>query len=252
MTKHVARPDLKIVLDGPREELRMAILEVEAADASSAQSQAAVKKAEDQLRTAKSGHAGAVAALEEATAPPGKPLAEKLAGVRGGSDEYFRILEAHEDEPPRRPVTIEDLKRMRQTVADSEDVLTIERNAVEVAEAHARTATSALNRASDRRTRAVQALVAPNIAKLMADVDLRVQELVAARAALAFVSSNLVDGYSEERRRASFALNDGLSFPEEAGLKVDRDTSKRQAAIEAWRQFEQAIKDDASAPFPSL
>jgi hypothetical protein len=84
------------------------------------------------------------------------------------------------------------------------------------------------------------------------DVDLRVQELVAARAALAFVSSNLVDGYSEERRRASFALNDTPAYPEEVGLKVDRDTSKRQAALEAWQDFAEAITAEAAAPFPAL
>jgi hypothetical protein len=46
-------------------------------------------------------------------------------------------------------------------------------------------------------------------------------------------------------------LNDTPAYPEEAGLKVDRDTSKRQAAIEAWQDFAEAITADAAAPFPA-
>ena len=56
----MTRPVLKVVadptLDGPREELRLAILDVEQAEAASAKSQAAVDLASDHLRAMKLAH----------------------------------------------------------------------------------------------------------------------------------------------------------------------------------------------------
>jgi hypothetical protein len=245
VTKH-----MKIVTDGPREQLRLAILDVEHATASAAKAEAAVVKALSALRTAKTAHAVAEAKLEEATSPP-RTLDQKLKEAES-VDEMLEIADAHNDSLRREPLTAEDLKRLRSAVEEATDALTVARQALEASEYDARPTVSALNRARDRRTLAVQALVAPHIARLVGDVDLRVQELVAARAALAFVSSNLIDWSSEERRRASFALNDTPAYPEEGGFKIDRDTSKRQAAIEAWQNFAEAITADAAAPFPAL
>ena len=92
----MTRPVLKVVaeptLDGPREELRLAILDVEQAEAASAKSQAAVDLASDHPRAMKLAH-GRVGALDEARAGQ-RPLAERLAAA-GDDDERFQIVDEH-------------------------------------------------------------------------------------------------------------------------------------------------------------
>jgi hypothetical protein len=247
MTKHVkiAEP----ILNGSRDELRDAIAEVIAAESAAAKADEAAELAHDRLREKERTRAVAALSLEEARAPR-LSLADRLADCRGEEEKWWAV-EQHRAAQDRPAVTLDDLNRLQSATEAADDDVVVARSAAEAAEAAARPTVSALARAKDRRTRAVHALVGPHVDRLIADVDLRTQELVAARAALAFVSSRLIDGLSEERRRASFALSDGLSFPEEAGLKVDRDTSKRRAAIEAWMQFAERIAMDASEPFPS-
>jgi hypothetical protein len=173
MTKHLT----KLVLDGPREELRLAILEVTKAEENAKKSQAEVDRASDHLRAMKLVHARATSALEEATSPP-RTLDQKLKEA-SSVDEKLEIVDAHNASLRMEPLTAEDLKRMRQGVDAAADALTIARNGLEVAEAKAHPAASVLSRARDRRTRAIHALVGPHIAMLMLDVQRKTEELIA-------------------------------------------------------------------------
>jgi hypothetical protein len=49
-------------------------------------------------------------------------------------------------------------------------------------------------------------------------------------------------------RQTNYFLS-SLSFPSEQGVKTS-DNSKRDAAIDAWAQFAEAITKDATVPFP--
>jgi hypothetical protein len=245
MTKHVA----KIVLDGARTELADAISEIESAERAADVASEAVELAQSSLRTAKSGHAVAVAALEEATSPP-RTLDQKLKEACS-VDEQLEIADAHDASLCREPLTAEDLKRLRQGVDAAADALTIARSGLEVAEARARPTVSALNRAKDRRQQAVYALVKPEVSRLVHEVQAATETLVAKRAALNFVSSALLDPYGDEQRQASFCLIRLAPFPEEQGLKTDSDLSKRDASIAAWQEFAAKIAEDAATPFPA-
>jgi hypothetical protein len=139
---------------------------------------------------------------------------------------------------------------LRAAVEAADDAVVVARNAVEVAEAGARPALSALARAKDRRQQAIYALVKPEVSRLVHEVQAATETLIAKRAALNFVSSALLDPYGDERRQASLSLNKGGSFPEEQGLKTDNDLSRRDAAIGQWQLFAEAITKDAGAPIP--
>jgi hypothetical protein len=98
------RAPLKIVeptLDGPREQLRLAILEVEAAEAASAKSQGAADSAADHLRAMKLAHSKAEDSLSEVTRPP-RSLQDKLREAFD-FDDQMRIAEEHYNAPPRAP-----------------------------------------------------------------------------------------------------------------------------------------------------
>ncbi len=249
------KPNLKVADNTPltpaRQELGDAIGEVAAAQRTSDAANEAVELARGRLRTAEQAHSVAKGALDEALAPPRRPLSEKLAGVVGGSNSYFKIMREHADEPERKPVTIEDLKRMRQGVEATEDALVVARNLVERAEAQARPAASALNRAKDRRTRAIQEVVRPEVGRLMRDAQIVTEQLIAVRAALNFVANGpLTDSYSNDRRQASMFLT-RFSFPSEQGLRTEDDLTKRDAAIARWQALAQRIETDASAELPT-
>jgi hypothetical protein len=248
----VSRAVLKAVespLDGPREELRLAIIEVEQAETAAKKAQAAVDLASAHDRAMESAHFTATSALETARAPR-RTLAEKLAGVRG-EEEQWDIIEEHKAEAGRPAITLDDLKRLRAAVDAAEDDVVVARNAVEVAEARATPTASALNRAKDRRTRAVQEVVRPEIGRLMREAQLATEQLIAARAALNYVANGpLTDWYSNDRRQASIFLT-RFSFPSEQGLRTEDDLTKRNAAIAQWQAFAQRIETDASAEFPS-
>ena len=250
------RAPLKIVeptLDGPREELRLAILEVEAAEAASAKSQALVSSAEAHLRAMQTTHARASVALSEATAPP-RSLADRLRDAHT-VDEKFDIQDAYNAEmagggPPA--VTVDDIRRLRQEVEAADDEVVAARSALDLAHNRASPTTSALNRAKDRRQKAVYALAQPEVARLIGECQDLVERLGAARASLRYVAGNLLDHYSQgdDRRRAeSFLCRP--AYPEESGLLSENDQTRRNAALAAWTKFAEDIVTDASAPFPT-
>jgi len=244
------KPNLKVVADPARAELADAIADFAQAQRTAGTTSEAADLARGRLRTAEHAHSVAKGALDEALVPPRRPLSEKLVGVVGGSDSYFKIMREHADEPERASITIEDLKRMRQGVADTEDALVIARNLVETAEAKARPARSALNRAKDRRTRAVQEVVRPEIGRLMREAQLATEQLIAIRAALNYVADGkLTNEYGNDRRQAYMFLT-RLSFPSEQGLRTEDDLTKRDAAIAAWAQFAERITRESDVAFP--
>jgi hypothetical protein len=166
--KEIKLPALKIVkptLDGPREELRLAILEVEAEEVDASKAQAEADQASARLRTAKLAHGVAVDALDAARSAR-VPLADRLAAACT-DNERWEIVEEHEAAKRRPAITVDDLKRMRQEIEAAYDAVTVARNALELAEDRARPALSALRRAKDRRERAVGEVVRPEIGRLM-------------------------------------------------------------------------------------
>ena len=170
MTKHILRPALKTSEVAPeREELRLAILEVEAADAASVKSQASVSSAEDRLRATTTARARSTSALEEARAPR-RPLTEKLAAARG-EEEKWAVIEEHEAEAGRPAVTPDDLKRLRAVVEAADDEVVSAQSALDLAHDQARPTTSALNRAKDHRQAAIYQVVKPEVSRLMRDVQ---------------------------------------------------------------------------------
>ena len=238
MTKHVlTRPTLKtaeVALDGPRAELADAISEIESAQRAADVASEAVELAQSRLRAAKSGHAVAVAALEDATAPP-KTLDQKLKGAYS-VDEQLDIVDEHNASLHREPLRADDLKRLRQAIADAADELAIATRGLELAEARARPTLSALNRAKDRRQRAVYEVARPEVGRLMREAQDRVERLGAARTALKFVSWNLIDwtAHSDDRRRVESFFNREM-FPEEGGLQTTNDLTRRTAVLERRR-----------------
>jgi chromosome segregation ATPase len=242
---------LKVVespLEGAREELRVAILEVEQTEAAAAKSQAAVDRASDHLREKESAHVRATSALEEARAPR-KSLAEKLANARG-EEEHWAVVEEHRAEAGRPAVTAEDLKRLRAAVEAADDDVVAARSALDLAHDQARPTTSALNRAKDRRQRAVYEVARPQVGRLMREAQDLVERLGAKRAELSYVSNSLVNPMEGDRREAFFFLN-RPAYPEESGLKSKNDPARRDAALASWAQFAERITQDASAQFPS-
>ena len=239
MTKHI---------DPARTELAAAIAEVTKADESAKKSQAEVDRAADHLRAMQLAHGRVTAALEEATAPP-KTLEEKLKGAYS-VDEQLDIVDEHNASLIREPLTAEDLKRLRQAAADAADALTIARRGLEVAEARASPMLSALNRAKNRRQRAVYEVSRPEVGRLMREAQALVEQLGAKRAELSYVANSLVNPLEGDRREASFFLNQHLLWPEEGGLKSGNDLTRRDGALAAWTQFADAITRDATVPFP--
>ena len=253
MTKHVlTRPALKtaeVALDRPREVLADAISENESAQRAADVASEAVELAQSRLRGAKSGHAVAVAALEDATAPP-KTLDQKLKGAYS-VDEQLDIVDEHNASLHREPLRADDLKRLRQAIADAADELAIATRGLEVAEAQAWPALSALNRAKDRRQAAIYQMVKPELSRLMREAQDLVERLGAARASLHYVAGNLLDPFAhgDDRRRAKSFLN-RPAYPEELGLRSENDQTRRNGALAAWMQFAEAITKDATVPFP--
>jgi hypothetical protein len=249
----LSSPKFKIVestLDGPREELRLAILEVEAAEVDASKAQAEADQASARLRLAKSAHGVAVDALDAARAGQ-IPLSDRLAAANS-DDERWAIVEAH-NAAGGRPATItaDALKRMRQEIEAADDAVILARNALEIAEARARPALSALSRAKDRRARAVQEVVRPEVPRLQRECQDLVERLSAARAALNYAANSLIDPMSDERRQAFYFFGRAPLFPEESGLVSDNDLTKRNEALAAWSRFADAIAQNAQAPFPS-
>jgi chromosome segregation ATPase len=244
------RTPFKIVeptLDGPREELRLSIIEVEAAEAASAKSRASVSSAEDHLRAMQMAHARATSALEHARAGR-RPLADRLEEA-ASDDERWAISDEYNAADGRPAITAEDLRKMRQEVESADDEVVAARSALDLAHDRARPTTSALNRARNRRQRAVWEVTRPEVGRLMRECQDLVEELSAKRAALNYVANSLVDPF-EGDRRAAFHYFGRQLFPEEAGLRSEFDLTRRNAALAAWTQFAENITKDATAPFP--
>jgi hypothetical protein len=245
------KPNLKIVtpeLAPAREDLRLAILEVEAAEAAAAKGQADVDRASAHLREKERAHFTATSALEEAGAPR-KTLAEKLAAAHG-EEEKWAAIEEHKAEAGRPPITVDDLRKLRAAVQSAGDEVVAARAALEVAQHRAGPVASVLRRAQERRQGAVSEVARPQVTRLVAECQGIIELLLAKRAELNFASSSLVDSYADERRRAFNFLN-CMTFPEEGGLRTDTDLSRRNAALAAWTQFADRITQDASAEFPT-
>ena len=246
----MSRAVLKAVefpLDGAREDLRLAIIAVEQAEVVAAKGQAEVDKASAHLGAMKLAHGRAEDSLSEVTRPP-RTLQDKLREAFD-VDDQMRIAEEHYNAPPLAPVTASDLAKLRAAVQSTGDEVIAAQSALEMAQHRAGPAASVLNRAKDRRQRAVSEVVRPQVTRLVAECQGIIELLLAKRAELNLVSS-LIDSYADERRRAFNFLN-CMSFPEEGGLKTDTDLTKRTAAIEAWTQFADRITQDASAEIPT-
>jgi hypothetical protein len=178
---------------------------------------------------------------------PRKTLAEKLAAARG-EEERWAVIEEHKAEAGRPAVTLDDLKRLRAAVDAADDSVVVTRNALEVAEAGARPALSVLARARDCRQTAIYAVVRPELSRLMQDAEKLTKELGEARSKLKYVSDNLTDPYSEDRRQVARYLRKDMAelFPAEFGLRAEPS-----AAWAAWEGFAEAIAKEADASFPN-
>jgi hypothetical protein len=253
LTKHVlTRPTLKtaeVALDGPRAELADAISEIESAQRAADVASEAVELAQSRLRAAKSGHAVAVAALEDATAPP-KTLDQKLKGAYS-VDEQLDIVDEHNASLIREPLRADDLKRLRQAIDAAADELVIATRWLEVAEARARPTLSALNRAKDRRQRAVYDVARPEVGRLMREAQDLVERLGAKRAELSYVANGLVEPLGGDRRQAFYFLGRQF-YPEESSMRSENDLTRRDFAVAAWMQFAESIAKDAATPFPAM
>ena len=239
----------ELTLTPAREELRFAILEVEAAEATAAKATAAVEVASDQMRIARLAYSKAEDAFSEVTSPP-RSLQDKLREAFD-VDDQMRIAEEHYNAPPRAPVTASALAKLRAAVESAGDDVTAAELFLDAVRAQAAPKTSALNRAKARRQQAIYEVVRPEVSRLTSEVEAATETLVAKRAALNFVSSELIDWSWDERRQAAFCLTRVAPFPEEQGLRTDSDLSKRDAAIASWQGFAEAITQDARAQFPS-
>jgi hypothetical protein len=249
----MTRPSLKVVadptLDGPREELRLAILDVEQAEASTAKSRAASDRAADHLRAMELTHVRAEVALEEARAGQ-RPLAEQLAAACD-DDDRFRIVAEHNASTGRPAITADDLRKLRQEVESAADEVVAARSAFDLAQDQARPTTSALSRARARRQRAIYEVSRPEIDRLLREAQDLTERLAATRGALKYVAWNLLDPYShgdDQLRVESFLSRP--PHPEESGLRSENDPTRRNAALAGWAQFAEAINKDANAPFP--
>ena len=246
------KPNLKIVtpeLTPAREQLRLVILEVEAAEAASAKSQAAVDKAADHLRAMRLAHSKAEDSLSEVTSPP-RSLQDKLREAFD-VDDQMRIAEEHYNAPPRVPVTAGDLAKLRAAVQSTGDDVVAAQSALDLEQHRAGPAASAFRRAQGRRQEAVCGVTRPEIGRLMHEAQALTELLIAKRAELNFVANgSLTDSYSNDRRQASMFLT-RFSFPSEQGLRTEDDLTKRNVAIAQWQAFAQRIETDASAEFPT-
>ena len=230
----MSRAVLKVVespLDGAREDLRLAIMEVEQAEVVAAKGQAEVDKASAHLRAMKLAHGRAEDSLSEVTRPP-RTLQDKLREAFD-VDDQMRIAEEHYNAPPLAPVTASDLAKLRAAVQSTGDEVIAAQSALEMAQHRAGPAASVLNRAKDRRQRAVSEVVRPQVTRLVAECQGIIELLLAKRAELNLVSSSLVDSYADERRRAFNFLNCMLAFPRRGGLRTEDDLTKRNAALAA-------------------
>jgi hypothetical protein len=246
------RAPLKIVeptLDGRREELRLAILDVEAAEVASAKSQALVSSAEDHLRGMRVAHGRATSALEDARAVQ-RPLADRLAEA-DSDDERFRVIDEHNASTGRPAITADDLRKLRQACEAADDEVVAAQSALDLAHDQARPAASALNRAKERRQHAVYEISRQEIGRLMREAQDLVERLGAKRAELRFVAWNLLDPYrhADDRRRAESFLS-RPAYPEESGLMTENDPTRRNGAIAAWQAFATQITADATTPCP--
>jgi hypothetical protein len=247
----MSRPVLKAVeapLDGPREELRLAILDIEQAESAAAKATAAVELASDQMRLARLAYSKAEDAFSEVTSRP-RSLQDKLREAFD-VDDQMRIAEEHYNAPPRAPVTASDLAKLRAAVQSASDEVVAAQSTLDLAQNRAGPAASALRRAQGRRREAVYEVTRPEIGRLVREAQDLVELLIAKRAELNFVSSTLVEPMGNDRRQAYYFLN-RQSFPEEQGLKTDNDLSRRDAAIGQWQLFTEVITKDANTPFPS-
>jgi hypothetical protein len=248
------KPNLKVItehtpLTQTRNDLASAILEVEAAEAASAKSQAEVDKAADHLRAMKSAHSKAEDALSEVTSPP-RSLQDKLREAFD-VDDQMRIAEEHYNAPPRAPVTASDLAKLRAAVQSADDEVVAAQSALDLAQDRAGPAASALRRAQGRRREAVYEVTRPAIGRLMVEAQVLTELLIAKRAELNFVANGpLTDWSSNDRRQASVLLS-RFSFPNEQSLLTEDDLTKRDAAIAQWTRFSEVITQDANASFPS-
>jgi hypothetical protein len=246
------KPNLKIVtpeLTPAREELRLAIIAVEQAEAAAAKSQAAVDLAADHLRAMKLAHSNAEDLLSEVTRPP-RSLQDKLREAFD-VDDQMRIAEQHYNAPPRAPVTASDLAKLRAAVQSTGDEVVAAQSVLDLAQNRAGPAASAFRRAQERRREAVCEVTRPEVGRLMLEAQALTELLIAKRAELNFVANGpLTDSYSNDRRQASMFLT-RFNFPSEQGLRTEDDLTKRNTAIARWEAFAQRIETDASAEFPT-
>ena len=234
--------------DGAREDLQLAIIAVEQAEVVAAKGHAEVDKASAHLRAMKLAHGRAEDSLSEVTRPP-RTLQDKLREAFD-VDDQMRIAEEHYNAPPLAPVTANDLAKLRAAVQSAGDEVIAAQSALEMAQHRAGPAASVLNRAKDRRTRAVQEVVRPEVGRLMRAAQIAAEQLIAVRAELNFVSLSLINSYADERRQATLFLG-RFSFPSEQGFRTEDDLTKCNAAIAQWQAFAQRIETDASAEFPT-
>jgi chromosome segregation ATPase len=243
----MTKSNLKIAIDPVRAELRDSIAEVDATQKAADAAQQSVELASAKLRAAQTAHGRAETALEEATSPP-MTLDQKLKFAES-VDEMLEIADAHPATLRREPLTAARLKQLRQAIEEASDALIIAKQTHEAAEHDARPTAAALRRAVERRTKAVHELARPEVGRLMHEVQAIIEQLLAKRAALSFVSSTLTDPYSSERRRAHNFLN-LMSFPEEGGLRTATDLTLRDSAVAAWQNFAAQITQNANTPLP--
>jgi|ERR1700722_5322404 hypothetical protein len=130
-----------------------------------------------QLREKERAHFTATSTLEEAKAPR-KTLDEMLAAARG-EEEKWAAIEEHMAEAGRPPITVEELRKLRQAVATADDEVVAARSALDLARDQAGRPIAALSRAKDRRTRAVQEVVRPEVGRLMREVQAAIETLQA-------------------------------------------------------------------------
>ena len=235
---------LKVVADPLRGELRDAIAEVVAAESAAAKASEGVELASERVRAARLAHSKAENTLSEAIGPP-LTLQDKLREALD-VDDQIAIAEEHYKAPPRAPVTASDLARLRAAILSAGGDVIVAESALEAARAHAAPMISAVNRAKDRRQKAICAVVQSEVGRLLQTAEELTKALGEARSSLKCVAG-LVDPYSDARRVIDRHLNQGAPelFPREFGLRA-----APSAAWAAWEAFAEAIKNDAEAAFP--
>ena len=223
--------NLKLVepaVDGRREALARAIEECRDADAAAAKANAAVTSASRMIDSAEAEQAAALERVEEAK----RLHVDKLVAAAG----------AGKDAPANGA-----LAKARILEADAADGVASARAAFQQLQATATSTMALAGRAAGHRQKAIQALMEPEVGRLMADCERLTAALTEARQALKFAGS-MVDPYSDDRRAVDRYLSHdmGQLFPLENGFRA-----APSAARAAWKEFAERITNDAGTTFPT-